>query len=109
MSDDDPLIEVLLRDAHRFDVFQAVRILERWAAQHGRKPVGDDAQPLEEAVRFKSAVTTAFPPTAIRQLRAAAKPSAEAAAPADDDGALAEIAKAATAASLADRKEPQAT
>ena len=75
MSKDDPLIEILLRDAHRFDVFQAVRVLERWAARHGRKPVGDDAQPLEEAVRFKSAVTTAFPPTAIRQLRAAAKPT----------------------------------
>lgn len=106
MSKDDPLIEILLRDAHRFDVFQAVRVLERWAARHGRKPVGDDAQPLEEAVRFKSAVTTAFPPTAIRQLRAAAKPTADTEPPADDGGARGEIAKAATAAGLADRKEP---
>jgi type VI secretion system protein ImpH len=61
-----PLTENLLREAHRFDFFQAVRVLERLAAEKadsgaGRHPVGEDFAPRQEAVRFRVHTSQNFP------------------------------------------------
>ena len=60
-----PLAENLLREAHRFDFFQAVRVLERMAAEQAasgerRHPVGEDFAPRQEAVRFRVAAFAEF-------------------------------------------------
>ncbi|MEX2570215.1 MAG: type VI secretion system baseplate subunit TssG [Gemmatimonadota bacterium] len=53
-----PLIKRLLRDPHRFDFFQAVRLLE-WM-QPDREPVGRGMAPGREAARFRSAASLEF-------------------------------------------------
>src|SRR5690606_35714064 len=53
------LIRRLLREPHRFDFFQAVRLLE--FMQPGREPVGGGRAAGREAVRFRSAHSLAFP------------------------------------------------
>ncbi len=74
-----PLIEVLLKQAYRFGFFQAVRLLERIAALgkydglSGQSPVGDDARPRKEAVRFRAAPTAAFSPSEIVSIEPAAR------------------------------------
>ncbi|WP_366657426.1 type VI secretion system baseplate subunit TssG [Fodinicurvata sp. EGI_FJ10296] len=62
------LIAQLERDPDRFSFFQAVRVLE-WAAARdsaaarnaARHPVGGDADPASEAVRFRSTVSLIHP------------------------------------------------
>ena len=49
----------MFREGHRFEFFQAVRLLERMYPK--RKPVGRHEQPGEEVVRFRSYVSMAFP------------------------------------------------
>ncbi|MCC6126406.1 MAG: type VI secretion system baseplate subunit TssG [Pirellulales bacterium] len=60
-----PLAENLLREPHRFDFFQAVRVLERIAAEQAasgrRHPVGEDYAPRQEAVRFRVVPSQNFP------------------------------------------------
>jgi type VI secretion system protein ImpH len=53
------LIDRLLREPHRFDFFQAVRILERMAGP-GRG-VGYDVPPDREAIRFRALPSLSFP------------------------------------------------
>lgn len=68
-----PLAESLFENASLFDFFQAVRLLERGAedAQGGaRRPVGLDANPEEEIVRFMAVASLAFPPASIGKLEA---------------------------------------
>jgi type VI secretion system protein ImpH len=72
------LIERLFAEPHRFDFFQAVRILERLGRELGerhtadaRLPVGEDHPPDREAVRFRAAPALSFPPAAISRLHLA--------------------------------------
>jgi len=69
------LIDRLLEESHRFDFFQAVRILERAAARAGAsrpaeacQPVGEDGAPRHESVRFRAHVGLAFPASAVAQI-----------------------------------------
>jgi type VI secretion system protein ImpH len=63
---DPPLEDVLFEEGYRFDFFQAVRVLER--LYPGFQPVGQDASPAEEAVRFHSHLSLTFPPSAIHDI-----------------------------------------
>jgi type VI secretion system protein ImpH len=66
----------LSREPHRFDFFQAVRLLELQlrarspeGAHGGRRRVGGDGPPDREAVRFRALPSLGFPAGAISQLR----------------------------------------
>ena len=63
---ENSIIRELVEEGHRFDFFQAVRLLER--ARSRRKPVGRDAFPEQEAVRFEPWLSLAFPPSVIRRV-----------------------------------------
>ncbi len=72
------LIDRLRREAHRFDFFQAVRILERHAVEEARQnprerrfPVGQDCEPSREVVRFKALQSQSFATSAVVELREA--------------------------------------
>ncbi|MBV8450805.1 MAG: type VI secretion system baseplate subunit TssG [Deltaproteobacteria bacterium] len=63
----DPSIEnVLFEEPYRFDIFQAVRLLELINPE--RAPIGRQNNPLDEVVRFRSHLTLAFPPSAIHEI-----------------------------------------
>ena len=64
---DPSLEEVLFAEGFRFDFFQAVRLLE--LIYPGRKPVGRQAGPGEEVVRFRTHLSLSFPPSAIQDLQ----------------------------------------
>lgn len=76
----DPAIsERLEARTCEFEFFQAVRLLE-WMAHEARRrgepaaaPVGEDARPSDEQVRFRVPVSTAFPAAAIGSLTARPK------------------------------------
>jgi type VI secretion system protein ImpH len=76
-------LETLLRHPYRFDFFQAVRLLS-WAAGQevssltGRlqRPVGEDWQPQEEFVRFRSSIDNTFSSSQIASLRRFHEPAA---------------------------------
>jgi type VI secretion system protein ImpH len=76
------LIEKLFREGHRFDFFQAVRILERHFqelaradARFERQPVGHDYDPKQEVVRFKALPAHSFPAASIAQVRRPGTPA----------------------------------
>jgi type VI secretion system protein ImpH len=56
---DRPVAEWLFAEGHRFDFYQAVRLLEMLHPEG--LPVGESAMPEREAVRFESNVSLAFP------------------------------------------------
>jgi type VI secretion system protein ImpH len=58
----------LFHEGHRFEFFQAVRLLERLHPE--RKPVGHHEDPSEEVVRFRSRHSLAFPPSEIYEIAA---------------------------------------
>ena len=63
----DPSLEQLLfEEGYRFDFFQAVRVLERFHPH--RQPVGRDASPSREVVRFHADLSLSFPPSAIHEV-----------------------------------------
>jgi type VI secretion system protein ImpH len=63
----DPAVaDLLFEEGYRFDFFQAVRVLERLYPQ--RQPVGHDAAPADEVVRFRSLLSLNFPPSAISKI-----------------------------------------
>jgi type VI secretion system protein ImpH len=66
--DNPALIDLLLAEAHRFDFYQAVRILNRAAATSARAPVGEDAAPRRESARFRAMPSHAFPAGAIAEV-----------------------------------------
>ena len=75
----DGLAERLFREPGRFDFFQAVRLLERLAAEEGardpqgrRHPVGGDRPPAREAVRFGALPALSFPAADVAKLTAGA-------------------------------------
>jgi len=57
---------LLFADGPQFDFFQAVRLLERLIPD--RRPVGHDALPGAEVVRFRTYLSLAFPPSAIHAI-----------------------------------------
>src|SRR4051794_27947547 len=71
-----PVDRLLFEEPYRFDFFQAVRLLER--IYPAKKPVGQEASPSAEPVRFRSRVALDFPASEIHEIRE----------PADDEGNL---------------------
>ena len=65
---DPPLSKRLFDEAYRFEVFQAVRLLER--AYPEREPVGRDGDPSREVVRFRTQSSLAFPASQLHDLAA---------------------------------------
>ena len=63
---DRPLDKMLFEEGHRFDFYQAVKLLEM--LHPDTIPVGEGSEPEKEAVRFKSRVALAFPATDISEL-----------------------------------------
>lgn len=63
---DPSVAEELLEEGYRFDFFEAVRVLERLYPH--RRPVGREARPSEEVVRFRARQSLTFPPSAIYEL-----------------------------------------
>jgi type VI secretion system protein ImpH len=59
----------LLEEPYRFEFFQAVRLLEK--TKPDRKPVGGDALPGEEVVRFRSRLGLDFPASEIHEIKVA--------------------------------------
>jgi type VI secretion system protein ImpH len=62
-----PLENFLFDEAHLFDFYQAVRLLEK--IRPSSAPVGENDDPSKEAVRFKSRVTVEFPASDIEAIR----------------------------------------
>ncbi len=71
-----PVSRTLFSEGHRFDFFQAVRLLEHMAPD--RAATGEQDNPAREAVRFRSAVRFDFPPSDVLAVRAADRPGAPA-------------------------------
>ena len=77
MSDESqisPLVKLLLEQPSRFQLFQAVRILEqeagRQAMAEGKQPIPlvgglDQGAAVRSPIRFRSSATLQFPPSAI--------------------------------------------
>lgn len=63
--------EQLFNEPYRFGFFQAVRMLERLFPE--RQPVGQDALPSTEVVRFRTRVSLDFPASEIHELQAASE------------------------------------
>jgi type VI secretion system protein ImpH len=61
-----PLIELLADEPYRFDSRQAIRVLELIAP--GTVPVGLRSDPSDEAVAFRSSLSTAFPASDIDRI-----------------------------------------
>ena len=62
-----PLRDFLFDNAHQFDFYQAVRLLE--ALRPEGPPVGENMDPAEDTVRFKSKVSFGFPATDVDSMR----------------------------------------
>ena len=73
---DPPLTDTLFTEGFRFEFFQAVRILERLYPH--KQPVGHDATPGSEAVRFRSRLSLNFPPSAVYEVAQAEESDAPA-------------------------------
>lgn len=67
--------EQLFSDGEQFRFFQAVSLLEQ--IYRDRQPVGNDADPDAETVRFRTHVSLAFPPSDICEIREAGDGPAE--------------------------------
>lgn len=70
------LIDRLWEEGHAFDFFQAVRVLQRWAAQTPRapsappgQPLGGDHAPRSEAVRLRAVPSLSFPAASVAEVR----------------------------------------
>lgn len=75
------VVDELFAEPHRFDFFQAVRLLENWArtrasedAESLARPVGGDSPPAHEVVRFRTLNSQTFPPSSIASLNRAPEP-----------------------------------
>lgn len=62
-----PVESWLFEEGHRFDFYQAVRLLEM--LRPDAIPVGEGSEPGREAVRFNSRVRMDFPPTDVDEVR----------------------------------------
>ena len=71
-----PLSDQLIKEAYRFDFFQAVRLLERMARERAgddpratRHPVGMDHPPGQEIARFRALPSLSFPAGSISEIK----------------------------------------
>ena len=62
-----PLNQELTDEPYRFQFFQAVRLLEKIFPE--KRPVGREAMPNEEIVRFRSRISLDFPASEIHEFR----------------------------------------
>lgn len=67
MSKKTPLNQEFRDEPFQFEFFQAVRLLEK--IYPDKKPVGREAMPHEEVVRFRSRVALDFPPSEIHDVK----------------------------------------
>lgn len=65
----------LFDEPYRFEFFQAVRLIQKIA--NDKKPVGGDALPHEEAIRFRSRISFDFPSSEVHEIRKPAEGSSE--------------------------------
>ena len=63
---DIPLNQKLFDEAYRFEFFQAVRLLD--TLYPDKKPIGTEAMPDEETVRFRSRITLDFPSGEVHEI-----------------------------------------
>jgi type VI secretion system protein ImpH len=63
---DSSVERLLFEEGYRLDFFQAVRVLERLYPY--RQPIGGNATPADEVVRFRSRLSLSFPPSAIHEI-----------------------------------------
>lgn len=63
---DPPLTETLFGEGFRFEFFQAVRVLERLRPE--RAPVGREAKPGDEVVRFHTETSLVFPASTVSEI-----------------------------------------
>src|SRR5687767_12261073 len=66
MRNNRNLDQELLEEPYRFEFFQAVRLLEKIYPQ--RRPVGRDASPQAEVVRFRTRMALDFPASEIHEI-----------------------------------------
>ena len=57
----------LFEEPYRFEFFQAVRLIQKIATD--KKPVGGEALPHEEAIRFRSRIAFDFPASEFQEIR----------------------------------------
>jgi len=69
---DKTIQEQLMEEGYRFNFFQAIRVLE-WLNPE-RDPVGREASPGREVVRFHSLPSLSFPPSPIYEVKAGEGP-----------------------------------
>ena len=62
-----PIDQQLFDEPYRFEFFQAVRLLEKLMPD--AKPVGRDALPADEMIRFRSRVALDFPASEVHEIR----------------------------------------
>lgn len=62
-----PLKHELFDEPYKFEFFQAVRLLEK--IYPDKKPVGREALPPQEVVRFRSRIALDFPPSEVHELK----------------------------------------
>ena len=62
-----PLNQDLMDEPYRFEFFQAVRLFEKIFPE--KRPVGREAMPHEEIVRFRSRISLDFPASEIHEIR----------------------------------------
>ena len=67
---DPGVVEQLLDEPHRFEFFQAVRILEKWFAQRAPSNIGDSGNPrpgeiVAQRIAFRNTLSMSFPPSEI--------------------------------------------
>lgn len=67
MLNNRDLNQELIDEPYRFEFFQAVRLLEKIYPQ--RRPVGRDASPFTEVVRFRTRMALDFPASEIHEIK----------------------------------------
>ncbi|MFM0166329.1 type VI secretion system baseplate subunit TssG [Paraburkholderia sediminicola] len=62
---DPGVVEQLLDEPHRFEFFQAVRILEKWFAQQAPSSHGRPGEIVAQRIAFRNSLSMSFPPSEI--------------------------------------------
>src|SRR5690349_9233170 len=64
--EEEAILDRLLAEAHRFEFFQAVRLLE--LGRPDCAPIGEGCEPEKEPVHFSAHVGFDFPPTDVQEV-----------------------------------------
>ena len=62
---DPGVVEQFLDEPHRFEFFQAVRLLEKWFAQQSPSTVGRSGDIVAQRISFRNSLSLSFPPSEI--------------------------------------------